>query len=413
MTHRPASLASVRLVPRSLAMLGAAVALVACSDDGASTDSTSASNASSSGVGSSTSSTSTGSGGSGGNGGEAPKPRLDLIDLAGPLDLTPDGGVALIEDIGSPNVDLYFYDTSSSALTKKASAGDPSLDMGTAISGTLRVTAIHGNPSQAGVFSETGGWVDLPTPFPSGCDPNDGGAWDVSADGKVVVGFMWNGCSPQAFRWVDDGGAGSFALLDLLGSPSTNGPQPQVNRATVVSDDGSIAAGFAQVDVIDRFPAIWKSDGTGFTLDDLPLDTPGEVLSISSDGKTVAGISGYDAFRWTEASGSVILPRLASALPTDPVFANAIANEGALVFGGSGDAFNGVPVAFVWTSGAGTRALVDIVTANGLIVPTGFVLSNVLAASADGSILLGSAFDPDTFATKSFVLHLPASAYGN
>ena len=43
-------------------------------------------------------------------------------------------------------------------------------------------------------------------------------------------------------------------------------------------------------------------------------------------------------------------------------------------------------------------------------MPEGVVLDNVLAASADGSVVLGTALDDFHFYT--FVLKLPVSAYG-
>jgi hypothetical protein len=84
--------------------------------------------------------------------------------------------------------------------------------------------------------------------------------------------------------------------------------------------------------------------------------------------------------------------------------------DGNLIFGGCGDAFSGIPIAFVWTEAEGMRSLEEIAADNGLTVPDGFRLSSVLAASADGSVLLGVAND-DLFGQKSFVLELPVSAY--
>jgi hypothetical protein len=281
--------------------------------------------------------------------------------------------------------------------------------MATGVSQTRRISALHGVPVEAGLFDEAGGWLDVPSPFPSGCDQDLGAAWDISADGKVAVGFAWNECAPQAFRWSDDGGAGTFLLLDVLGeSAGTAGP---TNRATVVSDDGSVAAGFAQTMIVDRWPAVWNADGSGTLLDGPATDdTPGEVLSINADGSIVAGIWGYDAFAWSRAGGHVDLGKVPSALPSDPCFPNAMTADGSRIFGGCGNPFFGVPVAFVWTETEGMRPLVDIATANGLTVPAGFTLTSVLAASSDGSVVLGVAID-ETMNQKSFVLVLPPSAY--
>jgi hypothetical protein len=183
-----------------------------------------------------------------------------------------------------------------------------------------------------------------------------------------------------------------------------------VNRATVLSDDGSVAAGFAENVMLDRSAAVWSADGPGFLLDPDQQDAPSEVLSISADGSVLGGTYGYDGFRWTDAEGMTILPRLDTALPSDPVFVNAIARDGELMFGGSGDAWSGVPIAFVWSEAAGTRALQDIAVASAIDVPEGFLFGNVMAASADGTVLLGTGLDAD-FASRSFVLRLPADAF--
>ncbi|MFO0552043.1 MAG: hypothetical protein U0271_26895 [Polyangiaceae bacterium] len=383
-------------------MLPLVLALGACSDD--SSDSKGGSTTGGGGASS--------QGGAGGAGGAEPvTPSLVMIELPAPVDLTSDGSVALLEDPASPEVDVYLFDAATAVLEKKTTAGDASIDLVTGLSNTLRVSALHDNPAQAAFFHEPEGWNDLASPFPAGCDVNVGGAWDLSDDGAIVVGFMWDGCAPRAFRWVDDDAGGVVQLLDVLGTPSTGGNLPPTNRASVVSADGEIAAGFAQVDFIDRFPARWRADGSGELLDGLPTDTPGEVLSISADGSVLAGLSGFDAFRWTEADGATLLPRLETALPTDPMFANAMSADGSMIWGGSGDAFSGVPVAFVWTAAGGTRALEPIITALGLDLPLGFTLTNVLAASADGTVVLGTALDPNTLETQSFLLRLPLSAY--
>jgi hypothetical protein len=326
------------------------------------------------------------------------------------VDITPDGSLALLEDIGSAEGDLYFFDTIQGSLVKKTSIGDPLLDLATGLSADGRVTALHGTPSQAGIWSATSDWIDIASPFSTNCDPNVGGSWDISSDGSVVVGFMWNGCSPQAFRWTDTGGAGTLVNLQLLGESYPGSSSPPTNRATVVSDDGTIAAGFAQTAVADRSPAVWKADGTGFMLD-AANETPGEILSISADGKTLGGIWGYDGFVWTEQAGVVMLPRPTTALPADPMYPNAISAAGKLIFGGVGDAFNGVPIAVVWTTADGARSLQDIATANGITVPDEYVLTDVLAASSDGTVVLGVAQNPSMY-QKTFVLRMPASAYG-
>ncbi len=384
--------------------------LAGCGDDGVATGQTSststASSTSGTGGGATTSSSSATSSSS--TGGAAPTTEIQIVDLGMPIDLTPDGSVALIQDPTTLAGDVYFYNTATQQKTLKTQVGDPSKDITTGISSTLRVSAIHGVPDYAGIFSDPGGWLDLTSPYPMGCDPDISGAFDISADGKVAVGLLWHGCNAEAFRWTDTGGPGTVTVLEIIGNSPSGVP---TNRASVISDDGKIAAGFAQYGNVDRSPAIWAENGTGKLLDPTNMDTPGEILSITSDGGALGGITGYDGFRWTQAEGIVPLARLATSLPSDPTFTNAIAAQGKLIFGAVGDPFNGIPVAFVWTEAGGSQSLQDIVVSKGLTIPAGYSMSNVLAASDDGSVLLGTVTSAN-LDIKTFVLKLPVAAYG-
>ena len=337
---------------------------------------------------------------------------LDFIPVATPVDLTPNGRIALLMDLGSPMGDVYLYDTRSRGLQLVTQVGSPLRDFVTAISATNRISALHDDPVQAALWTAAGGWLDFGSPFPVGCDQDIGGAWDVSADGLVATAGLWNGCTLQAFRWSDATGVGVFTPLEVLGSPPAGSALPN-NRPTVLSDDARFAAGFAQTEIVDRWPAVWDANGDGFLLDAGGIftdDSPGEVLSISADGSVVAGIWNQDGFYWSSATGVVNIGRLPNFLPFEPTHPNAIAADGRLIFGGCGGGFFGIPAAFVWTEEQGMRALQEIVIRNGLSIPDGFRLTNVLAASANGEILLGEAFGPN-FQVVSFVLRLPTGAY--
>jgi hypothetical protein len=361
------------------------------------------------------STTSGGTGGGAGGGadsGAPPAASIQFLDQPMPVDLTPDGSLAVLEETTASDANVYFYDTIKGDLTLVTSAGDPSFDVATGVSAKGRVSAVHGNPAQAGLWSKADGWKDLGNAYPTGCDVNVSGAFDVSADGSVAVGLLWHGCSTEAFRWTDTGGAGTLKPLQVLGSPPAGSNAAPNNRATVVSDDGQVAAGFAQNGDIDRSPAVWSADGTGFLLDPAEQDTPAEVLSISADGKMVAGVFGTeDGFVWTKEAGMAKLGPLPGGDPGQPVYPNAIAAGGQLVFGGVGDPFMSVPTAFVWTASKGMRALSDVAVAQGVTIPAGYQLTVVMAASVDGTVLLGGAYD-DQGMQKTFVLTLPASAYG-
>jgi len=336
---------------------------------------------------------------------------LSTFDFQFAVDVTPDGKTAVFEGVGVEVFEaiLYFHDTLADQVTEMTVVGDPLRHIVTGVSATGRVSALHAEPVQAGLWAPGGDWLDLGSPHPAGCGEDLSGGFDVSADGAVTVGLTWDGCTARAFRWTDAGGSGAFTLLEVLGTPLGGGGAP-TNRASVISDDGRIAAGFASNAPLDRTPALWNPDGTGFLIDPDEHDAPGEVLSISADGSVAAGIKGYDGFVWTAAGGMVILPRLEVSLPSDAVYPNAMSADGSLVFGGVGNSFFSIPIAFVWSAEHGTRALADVATAAGIAIPDGMILGNVLGASADGLVLVGTATTAE-FTEKSFTLRLPANAY--
>jgi hypothetical protein len=333
---------------------------------------------------------------------------LVLLDYGLAIDITPDGKTAVFEDISTLDGKVVFYDTVTNEASVVTSVGDPTRDFASGVSAGGRVTALYADPVVAGFFTEMAGWSTVETPYAQGCDQDKAGAWDVSADGSIVVGMVWNGCFPEAFRWTDSGGKGTYQKLEVLGTSAPGSTNPPSNRATVVSDDGKVVAGFAENGPVDRSPAIWQADGKGTLLVPQEMDAPGEVLSIDATGQTVAGILGNEGFVWTEAKGMTTMTRFDVALPSDPVYPNAMSADGTRVFGGVGNAFFSVPIAFVWTEKDGMRVLSDVAAAAGVAVPNGLVLGNVLGASADGTVLMGVAMEMDG-TPKSFVLRLPAA----
>jgi uncharacterized membrane protein len=336
-------------------------------------------------------------------------PSLVFVEIPGPRGLTANGSTALLQDFNSATNDVYFYDTATATLTKETSTGDFQRPV-TGIAGDgSRIVGFYGTPIGAGIWSPAQGWTILGTVFDAGCDPDQGAGWALDDDGKVAVGLLWDSCSSRAFRWSDatDAGtdAGTFTLLASL-----SGDDAGSDRASVISADGKVMAGFCQTASLDRTPAVWHADGTGLLLDQVQA-APGEVLSISADGTMVAGILNLEGFIWTLDGGMINIGKLPGAFPTDSTYLNAIADNGQLVFGGCGDPFGSGVQAIVWTADGGMRTLQDLVVDAGLSIPNGYVLSNVIAASRDGTLLLGESVDA-TMVSRSFVLRLPVSTYG-
>jgi uncharacterized membrane protein len=324
--------------------------------------------------------------------------RLRLFDYFIAVGVTPDGTTALFEGFEDDLAVMVLVDTVTGEELERATLGDPSRVLATGIAADRRISALHGEPVEAAIWSLDDGWFDLGSPFETGCGSDVAGAWDLSADGEVVVGLAWEGCAPQAFRWTETDG---FQLLERLGAAPEGVKRPPSNRATVVSADGAVIAGFAESAIVDRTPARWTADGTGEVLVPSDTDAPGEVLSINGDGTVLAGTWGFEGFVWTEADGLVPLPRLDGSLPGDPVFPNAMTAAGDVLFGGVGDAFFSIPTAFVWSEADGMRPLSAVAGD----LPEGVLLNSVLGASADGRVLVGTAMDAEGL-PKTFVLRL-------
>jgi hypothetical protein len=397
-------LAALALMATSAACGGAPATNVGAGGSGTTTTTTTSTNSGSGGTG--------GTPGTGGTGGGLqPAGAIAFLNLNGyPADITPDGRTVLLQTLDTG--DIFFYDTVTKALDHKTNIGDPGTDSAGGISQTLRVVASKDVPVMAGIWSEGTGWLEVGSTS-SGCDSFVGDGWDISADGKIAVGMVWNGCQPQAFRWTDTGGQGMLTLLQRLGT-GLNGKPPS-NRATKVADDGSVIGGFAENYPNDRTPAAWRADGSGFLLD--PKNTGiGEVLAISADGSILGGYLSdnvsFNAFTWTEGGGFVTLERPQGIDVSYKGLVNSVVAKGNLVFGRFGDIPQGQnPVAFVWTPGAKTRALPDVIANAGVVIPPEYTLWNVTAASTDGSVVVGTA-QSSASVFVPWVLTMPVSSYG-
>ena len=338
-------------------------------------------------------------------------------------DISADGKTILLTDPASATADFYFYDIAAGTTTFKAAAGDALFDFATGISNAGRVSAIHGKPENAGLWQQAGGWQDLASIYPTGCQYDDitldedmSGGWDIDSAGHSAVGLVWNTCNAEAFLWSDAGGAGGFIALDLLGSPYSGDPKPPANRATVISDDGTTIGGWAQdtavVDGVtygvDRRPALWTSNGAGSMIPSGGVftdDCPGEVLAISGDGSRVAGVWCQKAWTWSAAGGVVNLSGEGFG------YGQAVALNGQLVFGTNTAGFFDPPVPFVWTQAGGVQSLLDIAAANDITIPANYYWEGIVAASADGTVVVGSVYD-EAFNRYVFVIKLPVSVYG-
>lgn len=248
----------------------------------------------------------------------------------------------------------------------------------------------NGEPSEvAGRWrAATLAWQGLGYLPDAGQCPSRSNSYEVSADGSVVVGLSWDGCSGRAFRWTS---ATGMVELEAL----ANGG----NRASVVSADGNIIGGFAQGQ-FDRTPAIWDGATTLGTLLDPTGQVQGEVHGMSDDGQIMLcdwidpGINDSNAVKWTAANGREIIGA-GQLIPGWTGIPMDIADNGTIV---GFDFLLGQRRAWIQPGGEGPLVLLrDFVVNNGGTVPPELVSSQIWVAqaiSADGRKIIGHGGGP-------------------
>lgn len=198
----------------------------------------------------------------------------------------------------------------------------------------------------------------------------EGGSWGlgVSADGSVVVGSSSTSAvfNNQAFHWSFGDG------MQALGSS----PEGLLATSAIgVSGNGQIVAGTASLSTnMQAFR--WSSDEGVVLLGTMPGS--GGITSatdISGDGSVIVGAGngtfGREAFRWTEQTGVQGLGHLSGG---DFSTAEAVSSDGRFVVGYAEDAsfaFRG----FRWSEDLGMEVLGDF---------------SALGVSGDGSVVVGT-----------------------
>lgn len=172
-------------------------------------------------------------------------------------------------------------------------------------------------------------------------------AWDVSADGSVVVGVFWGPAGsffqpPHAYRWT----AGAFQDLGTLN------PDAQEAEAYAVSDDGSRVVGWSRGVSGFQRPFLWTQAGGMQELINVP-GSDAKATDISHDGNTIVGSyfvdaeGSWHAFLW---SGGVVTD-LGTLPGGRDSKAQAVCGLGSAVAGSAVDS-SGIQRAFRWRNGA-------------------------------------------------------------
>jgi len=241
----------------------------------------------------------------------------------------------------------------------------------------------------AGIWTDADGWTDLGFLPNAGFCPSKSSSYELSGDGTIAIGLSWDGCSGRGFRWTQ---ATGMQELDVLGSGG--------NRASVMSSDGSVIAGFARGS-FSRTAATWNGNTmTGALIDSMGAvvgEIEGEITGISDDGSVLLGkgyLGGadfwYDAFRIDDGvisavgGGSIIGGWYGTAMDID--------DNGTVV------GFDTIPgfARRAWIQPFGEGPCLEFVAwlnSLGANVPEGTNLDVIQAISSDGRYMVGlSAF---------------------
>jgi uncharacterized membrane protein len=231
--------------------------------------------------------------------------------------------------------------------------------------------------SYAGYYTVgTGQWTTLGG-IGGNSDASASSSWNISGDGKTVVGLGWvNGGTAHA---IASTAGGTLRDLGSLGGSS---------RANAVSYDGSIIAGWVEQPDGQWTGAYWEN-GTLHGMVDGQGNALQEAGAVSADGRWIVGSGNFGqtwrfdtATRQTEWLGDL-------DAAGDFQGATGISADGRIIVGydrGFGPA--GLGHGTIWIEGQGMLDLTDYVASQGVDLG-GRTLALPLGVSADGLTFYG------------------------
>jgi probable HAF family extracellular repeat protein len=268
---------------------------------------------------------------------------------------------------------------------------------------TLAGTALDGQGREnAAIWQGGRDWRLLGSfsPDAASCDRSFSSAYDVSDDGRVVVGLGWNGCRlAHAFRWEEATG-----MVDLGSTVSE-----RASRANGISGDGRVVVGWQEHSTGFRQGARWI-DGRQEIYGG-PQGFVGEAHAANRDGSVVVGqlcnpeTETTTAWTWTPQAG-LQCHRYERRVMNHPYITMMLAtsDDGRVIGGAS--SFGLESESLVWFDGE-VLLLRDYLRQNGIPdafegwVNTGFVTG----VSPDGRTLVGYGAGRRTF--TGFIVLLP------
>lgn len=236
------------------------------------------------------------------------------------------------------------------------------------------------------VWSDTGE-LHLPGLLPGG---NFAWGTDISADGRVVVGYGGYTNGARAWTWSESSG------LQTL-SASEN-PDASTYAAAITQDASTIGGYYTGVSARVR-PMIWRGSQS-INLDDLGLG--GRIESCSFDNR-MFGIVGTQPAVWSTHGVLSVL-----TMPENIRLAHAHDGAGEIVVG-TGIDYQNHRHGLVWVGGQ-LMLLNDFASMHGVLMP-GWNLNSVSKISADGRRLFGHGtrmLTGDLQRTEAFMIEIPS-----
>lgn len=257
----------------------------------------------------------------------------------------------------------------------------------------------------------------------------------ISADGSVVAGESNSFAGTIGFRWTAGtgmvalgtlGGANSYVrAMSSDGSTIVGGSTTVTNdyrayrwtQATGIQDIGTLGGNFADAAAVSANGSVvvgnsatvagethafrWTAGG----MTDLGVLGGNQSYAnfVSADGNAVAGNSstasgGYNGFHWTAGTGMVDIGTLGGTYS----LVNAISSNGKVLVGQSTpDDIRAQ--AFRWTQDAGIQSIEAWLADSGVTVSGSFLPTTALGVSADGSVVVGEAYDQAQGQNRPFI----------
>ena len=236
-------------------------------------------------------------------------------------------------------------------------------------------------------------------------------AFGVSGDGTVVVGSSSTSTgAAHAVRWVNKG-----TPEDLNGSNFLSSIAQRTSR------DGSVVVGYGGNGTYANEAFVWTQSGGMVGLGVLAADVgttyaKSRATDVSADGKVVVGYSlGHgtgdkaEAFRWTSSGGMTGLGLLPGGTDSRAAAVNA---DGTVIVGSAFQPSTYVPqevTAFRWTESGGMQTVAAWLTANGVAVGSN-TFKDAVGVSDDGNVIIGEGQINGT--TQRYIARVAASSGG-